>query len=91
MRVSFRRIDSRETIQPWRGGKPETAENDAATLAAAARVEQMQLHGYSATEQQSQLLCHITEHGCVIFLQIRNGSNLLLIILIMDQGLLVEK
>ena len=27
MRVSFRRIDSRETIQPWRGGKPETAEN----------------------------------------------------------------
>ena len=69
MRVSFRRIDSRETIQPWRGGKPETAENDAATLAAAARVEQMQLNGYSATEQQSQLRCHITEHGSVIFPQ----------------------
>ena len=44
MRVSFRRIDSRETIQPWRGGKPETAENDASTLAAARPV-----HRFSET------------------------------------------
>ena len=47
MRVSFRRIDSRETIQPWRGGKPETAENDAATLAAARPV-----HRFSETVYQ---------------------------------------